>query len=174
MSEDVKELENETPAEAPEVEAEMPEETSTDTVLTEDDYYREKARADEAEKKAATALAQKEHYRKKAEEKKLAPQVETPQASINQLTRDEVFLIAKGVSEEVINEARFRAEAKGISLKEAMEDPVVITLQKEVEARERRSKAQLPPSSGGTSVRGVDLINAVGMSEEEHRKAIGM
>lgn len=125
-------------------------------------------------KEKETLVAQKEHWRKKAEEKKLAPQAETPQVSTNQLTRDEVFLIAKGVSEEVISEARFRADAKGISLKEAMEDPVVITLQKDVEARERRSKAQLAPSSGGNTVRGIDLQNAVGLTEEEHRKAIGM
>lgn len=174
MSEDTKELENETLPETPVVEEEMPEETEADAVLTEDDYYREKKAREAAEKKVAEALAQKEHWRKKAEEKKFAPQVEAPQVSTNQLTRDEVFLIAKGVSEEVINEARFRADAKGISLKEAMEDPVVVTLQKSIEARERRSQAQLSPSSGGTTKRGIDLINAVGMTEEEHRKAIGM
>lgn len=157
----------ETPVEETQEQVSEEVEEVADDLPTLEDYEKLK-------KEKETLAAQKEHWRKKAEEKKLVPQVETPQVSTNQLTRDEVFLIAKGVSEEVINEARFRADAKGISLKEAMEDPVVITLQKEVEARERRSKAQLPPSSGGTSVRGVDLINAVGMTEEEHRKAIGM
>lgn len=157
----------ETPVEETQEQVSEEVEEVADDIPALEDYY-------ELQKKFKTIEAQKEHWRKKAEEKKLAPQVEAPQVSTNQLTRDEVFLIAKGVSEEVINEARFRADAKGISLKEAMEDPVVVTLQKSIEARERRSQAQLSPSSGGTTKRGIDLINAVGMTEEEHRKAIGM
>lgn len=169
MSEDTKEIEETTETPVEETQEQVSEEVEdvADDVPTLEDYEKLK-------KEKETLVAQKEHWRKKAEEKKLAPQVETPQVSTNQLTRDEVFLIAKGVSEEVINEARFRADAKGISLKEAMEDPVVIALQKSIEAKERRSQAQLSPSSGGTTKRGIDLVNAVGMTEEEHRKAIGM
>jgi hypothetical protein len=147
----------------PQESTETVEETSTPTV---EDY--EKLR-----KENATLVAQKEHWKKKATTIKVEEPIkinETPTG----LSREEAILIAKGVSETVINEASVIAKAKNISLGDAMKDPLIEAYSQKIKADEKKEKAQLGASKGSGKYGGVDLINAVGMTEEEHRKAIGM
>lgn len=147
------------------------EETQTDDVV-EDDAYANKTIEDfkELEKKAKTLEQQKEHWRKKATKETPLKTNETS----NSLTREEVILIAKGVSEDVINEANDVARAKGITLSEAMKTPLISAFIKEKEAEEKRSKAQLGSSNYSGKTGSKDISQAVGMTEEEHRKSIGM
>lgn len=146
--------------EAPETESEP---TGKDVPTLED--YRN------LEKKAKTLEAQKEHWKKKAATASQEAANKPPTAGIS---REEILLITKGVPEEVIEEAREIAESKGISLAEAIKRPSIVALQEKIEADAKRAKAQLGASSGSGSDTTVDLVNAVGMTEEEHRKAIGM
>lgn len=139
-------------------------------VVTLEDYHKKEA--------ANKALYQRA---KKAEDelKKLKANKgsETPlktNETSNGLTREEVILIAKGVSEDVINEAHDVARAKGITLSEAMKTPLISAFIKEKEAEEKRSKAQLGSSNYSGKTGSKDISQAVGMTEEEHRKSIGM
>ena len=130
------------------------------------------------EKKVNTLEAQKEHWRKKAtqpkpEEKKEA-EINKPNEPTIGLTREEAILIAKGVPDEIINQASLVAKAKGVSLSEAMKDPLIEAYSEKIIAEEKKGKAQLGPATSGPTYKGVPLEQAVGMSEEEHRKAIGM
>lgn len=116
--------------------------------------------------KKAEALA------KEAKGKPLIKEIkETPTG----LTREEAILIAKGVNEDVINQAALVAKAKGVSLMDAMKDPLIEAYASKLKADEKREKAQLGTSkSGGSRGDNGDLSQRVGMTEEEHRKAIGM
>lgn len=151
------------------------EETQTDDVV-EDDAYANKTIEDfkELEKKAKTLEQQKEHWRKKATQSQTKETPLKTNETSNGLTREEVILIAKGVSEDVINEAHDVARAKGITLSEAMKTPLISAFIREKEAEEKRSKAQLGSSNYSGKTGSKDISQAVGMTEEEHRKSIGM
>ena len=114
---------------------------------------------------------------KRAEEeaKKLRQPKETLQTKevSSGLTREEAILIAKGVSEEVLTEASEYAKFKGITLKAAMEAPLIVALSDKIKQEERRNGALLGASNGSGKNTGGDLSQVVGMTEEEHRKALG-
>lgn len=145
------------------------EEQDTDEpeVVTLEDYHKTKAAKDKLYQRA-----------KKAEQelKALKAQGTKPLISNNPsgLTRDEAILIAKGVPEEVINEASDIAKAKGITLSEAMKTPIVTAFIANLKQAETKEKAQLSSSASGAKSSKGDLMQAVGMTEEEHRKALGM
>ena len=114
---------------------------------------------------------------KRAEEeaKKLRQPKETLQTKevSSGLTREEAILIAKGVSEEVLTEASEYAKFKGITLKAAMEAPLIVALSDKIKQEERRNGALLGASNGSGKNTGGDLSQVVGMTEGEHRKALG-
>lgn len=89
------------------------------------------------------------------------------------LTRDEAILIAKGVDDRIIDEAKIVAEAKKIPLREALEYPTIKAFKQSLEAEERKKKARLGASGGSAGSDPDDLTEKVGMTREEHRKAIG-
>lgn len=82
---------------------------------------------------------------------------------------DELKLIAKGVSEEVIEKAKIVSKGLGISLQEAMKDPLVVTFEKEIKEVERKQKARLGVSSGSGVSEPKEVITS-GMTREEHEK----
>lgn len=142
-------------------------ETEESEVVTLEDYHKEKAAKDKLYQRA-----------KKAEQELKALKAQGSKPLINNnssgLTRDEAILIAKGVPEEVINEANDIAKAKGITLSEAMKTPIVTAFIANLKQVETKEKAQLGSSGSGGKSSKVELSQAVGMTEEEHRKAIGM
>jgi len=140
-------------------------EAEAETDLTVEDYKKLQQKNKELYERAKTAEA----LAKAAKSAPLKETNETPG-----LTREEAILIAKGVSEDVINEAAGIAKAKGITLSEAMKTPIIEAFISKIKADEKREKAQLSASGGTSKSHNIDLINAVGMTEEEHRKAIGM
>lgn len=110
-----------------------------------------------------------------AKEAKSKPLIKETNETPTGLTREEAILIAKGVNEDIINQASLVAKAKGVSLMDAMKDPLIEAYASKIKADERREKAQLGTSkSGGSRGDNGDLTQRVGMTEEEHRKAIGM
>jgi hypothetical protein len=151
------------------------EEVETTTVES-DDPYAEKTLEDykalEKKNKELYERAKKaEALAKVAKSKPINKTNETPTG----LTREEAILIAKGVNEDIINQAAIVAKAKGVSLMDAMADPLIEAYSAKIKADEKREKAQLGASrSSGSRGDNGDLTQRVGMTEEEHRKAIGM
>jgi len=155
------------------VEEEVVEKETTDNApeITLEDYERV-----EKEKKALYERAKKAEAQVK-EFKTLKPKEainNNVPSGLSDEQRQEVALIARGVPQSVINEAFTIAKAKGLTLNQAMEEPILKAYYSQVKAEEKKEKAQLGASGKPGSYKEVDLRNAVGMTEEEHRKAIGM
>ena len=115
-------------------------------------------------KEKETLAAQKEHWRKKAEEKKLAPQVETPQVSNDYLTREEGILLAQGYDQDDLDNLRRLAGNK--KLTEVIEDPLFVAYQSQKKAKQRASKAQLGASTSSILKTSKPIEE---MTQEEHK-----
>lgn len=141
---------------------------STDNTPTLEDYNALQKKNKELFERAKKAEAQ-------AKVAKSTPIIKEIKETPTGLTREEAILIAKGVNEDVINQAAIVAKAKGINIKEAMKDPLIEAYASKIKADEKSEKAQLRASqSGGSGTDNRDLSQRVGMTEEEHKKAIGM
>jgi hypothetical protein len=158
----------------PEEQVEAPETTTpeVDNVPTLEDYNK----LADTKKQLSARLAKAEAELKKAKAQPEVKETNTPTG----LTREEAILIAKGTSEVLIEKASLIAKAQNISLLEAMKDPLIEAFGDKLKADEKKAKASLGASSGGSGNTGsygknqaARLEDAVGMSEEEHRKAIG-
>jgi len=154
-------------------EEEVVEETvdeTEETTLTVEDYNKSQQKNKELYERAKKAEALVKELKSKPVET-FKKTNETPTG----LTREEAILIAKGVNEDVINQAAFVAKARGIDIMEAMNDPLIEALSEKIKATEKKEKAQLSASKGsGNYTNKSDLSQVVGMTEEEHRKLIGM
>jgi len=129
--------------------------------LTVDDYRKLEA----TNKKLYARLKAEEAKAKELEQKINAK----PLINQEQVSRDELVLIAKGEDEEVIDKAKVLAKGSGISLKEALEDPMIIAF-KEKKAEEAKSKAAQLGGSGRAVAKTEQLIKP-GMSRDEHKEA---
>jgi hypothetical protein len=84
---------------------------------------------------------------------------------------DELKLIARGLSDEAIEQAKVIAKGKGISMPEATKDPLFITWQKDAEEKQRKEDAKLGASKGsGESQQEITGIES-GATREDHIKA---
>lgn len=143
------------------------EDATTDDTPTVEDYQKLK-------KDLQTAIAQKKHYQEKLKKAETKTQETNTQTNTTVgLTRDEAILIAKGVDDRVIDEAKIIAEAKKIPLRDALEYPTIKSFQRDLEQEAKKQKAQLGASKGGGSNSSDDLTQKVGMTREEHKKALG-
>ncbi len=107
----------------------------------------------------------------KAPEKPANP----PQPPVNnnnaQLDPEELKLIAKGISDEEIAQAKVIAKGKGgIPLTEAMKDPLFIAFQKELKEQEKKENAKLGASQGSGQDDPKKEFKP-GMSADDHKKA---
>lgn len=108
---------------------------------------------------------------KKAEEElkalKAKPQVENkindPQLS------DELKLIARGLSDEEIEQVKVIAKGKGITLNEAVKDTLFTIFQADLKEKERKEKARLGASKGSGESSEEPMVKS-GMTKEEHQK----
>jgi len=102
-----------------------------------------------------------------AELKKLKAEVKKVPSA--QLDPDELRLIARGLSDEEIEQAKVIAKGRGVSLSEALKDPLFEAFRKDFEERQKREKAQLGASKGSSQVEEQPLVKP-GMTTEEHKK----
>ena len=120
------------------------------------------------------ALAQNNARAKRAEEElKKFKSTPTPSQTINNNNPDiseELKLIARGLSDEEINQAKVIAKGKGIVLTEAIKDPMFLTVQKDIKEKERREQARLGGSKGSSESEEDTLIKP-DMTREEHMAA---
>lgn len=83
---------------------------------------------------------------------------------------DELKLIARGLSDEEISQAKVIAKGKGIVLTEAIKDPMFTLFQKDLKEKEKRENAKLG-GSRGSGESADDSIIKPNMTKEEHEAA---
>lgn len=83
---------------------------------------------------------------------------------------DELKLIARGLSDEEIEQAKVVAKGKGIVLTEAIKDPLFLSYQATLKEKERKEKAKLGASKGSGESQDDTLIKP-DMTRDEHMKA---
>ena len=83
---------------------------------------------------------------------------------------EELKLIARGLSDEEINQAKVIAKGKGIVLTEAIKDPMFLTVQKDIKEREKREAAKLGGSKGSSESEDEALVKP-NMTRDEHMAA---
>jgi len=123
---------------------------------------------DLAEKAKSQILARA----KKAEEELKALKAK-PQENINkdpQLS-DELKLIARGLSDEEIEQAKVVAKGKGIPLTEAIKDPLFVVYQGDLKEKKRKEDAKLGASKGSGETKEEITGLQSGSTREEHEKA---
>lgn len=106
---------------------------------------------------------------KKAEEELKTLKANPPLKQDPQLS-DELKLIARGLSDEEIDQAKVIAKGKGIVLTEAIKDPLFLSYQATLKEKERKEKARLGASKGSGESQDNTLIKE-NMSREEHMEA---
>jgi len=118
------------------------------------------------------AKAQLTARAKKAEEelKKLKAEPQVNSTNDPHLS-DELKLIARGLSDEEIEQAKIIAKGTEKSLLEAIKNPLFLTFQTDLKEKERKEKAKLGASQGsGESEEEVPGLQS-GSTREEHQKA---
>jgi hypothetical protein len=83
---------------------------------------------------------------------------------------EELKLIARGLSDKEIDKAKIVAKGLGISLPEAIKDPLFLSYQNTLKEEKRKEKAKLGASKGSGESQESTLVRP-GMSEEEHQEA---
>ena len=124
--------------------------------------------AEELEKQRK-ANAQINARAKRAEEELKTLRANPPLKQDTQLS-DELKLIARGLSDEEIEQAKVVAKGKGIALTEAIKDPLFLSYQATLKETERKEKAKLGASKGSGESQDNTLIKS-GMTREEHQEA---
>jgi len=106
---------------------------------------------------------------KKAEDELKALKANPPVNSDPQLS-DELKLIARGLSDEEIDKAKVIAKGSGVTLPEAIKDPLFLSYQATLKEKERKEKAKLGASKGSGESEDATLIKPE-MTREEHQEA---
>jgi len=107
---------------------------------------------------------------KKAEEALKAFKDSPPLQTNDQQLPEELKLIARGLTDEVIEKAKIIAKGNNISLQEALKDDMLIAFQaKEVEDK-KKADAKLGASKGSGETKEKSGYKP-GMTAEEHKKA---
>ena len=123
----------------------------------------------EKERKAKTQILARA---KKAEEelKNLKAKPQNNKSNDSQLS-DELKLIARGLSDEEIEQAKIIAKGKDIPLTEAIKDPLFVIFQKDMEDKEKKEKAKLGASRGSGESQEELTGTESGSTRDEHIKA---
>ena len=119
--------------------------------------------------KAEQAKSQLTARARKAEEELKTLKANHPLNPDPQLS-DELKLIARGLSDEEIEQAKVVAKGKGIALTEAIKEPLFLTFQNDLKDKQRKEKAKLGASKGSGESQDESLIKPE-MTREEHKKA---
>ncbi|MEK9208172.1 MAG: hypothetical protein AAB922_06820 [Patescibacteria group bacterium] len=152
------------------VNTEEVEETVVDTET--DDPAVETAKLKEANKRLFERAKKAE-----AEAKELkAKAFKSSSQPAQQVDTDELRLIARGLSDEEIDQAKVISKGKGISLAESLKDPLFVSYQKDLKEQQRVEKAKLGASKG-SGQEGEEPLVKSGMTAAEHKevwkKALG-
>jgi hypothetical protein len=120
--------------------------------------------------KAEQAKSQLTARAKRAEEELKALKGQPHISNQDPQLSDELKLIARGLSDEEIDKAKIVAKGLGISLPEAIKDPLFLSYQATLKEEQRKEKAKLGASKGSGESQDDTLIKP-DMTREEHEKA---
>jgi hypothetical protein len=127
----------------------------------------------DAEKEALrVAKAQLTARAKKAEEELKALKAKPINNNNDPQLSDELKLIARGLSDEEIEQAKVVAKGKGVNLIEAIKDPLFTIYQTDLKEKERKEKAKLGASKGSGETQEEITGLQYGATREEHKKAV--
>lgn len=148
---------------------------ATDSNTSEEDTGGEQEDTEAIKTKLADALKAKAELTaraKKAEEelKTLKAKPQDENKPNDQPLSEELKLIARGLSDEAIEQAKIIAKGKGIPLTEAIKDPLFSLFQKDLEEKEKKEKAKLGASKGSGESLGETGFKS-GMKKDEHQEA---
>lgn len=115
------------------------------------------------------ANAQMNARAKKAEQELRDLKANPPLKQDSQLS-DELKLIARGLSDEEIEQAKVVAKGKGVNLTEAIKDPLFVVFQTDLKEKQRKEKAKLGASKGSGESQDNTLIKP-DMTRDEHMEA---
>jgi len=125
---------------------------------------KEKLEAAEKAKSQLTARA------KKAEEELKTLKAKPQETNNDPQFQDELKLVARGLSDEEIEQAKVIARGKGIALTEAVKDPLFLTYQADLKEKERKEKAKLGASKGSGEGQEDEPEVKPGMTRDEHQE----
>lgn len=91
--------------------------------------------------------------------------------SSNPVLSDELKLIARGLSDEEIEQAKVIARGRGIALTEAIKEPLFLTYQSDLREKKKREDARLGASRGSGESQDDTLIKP-NMTRVEHMQAV--
>jgi hypothetical protein len=126
----------------------------------------EKQRKANAQILARAKRAEEENKRLKNAKTPAQPTITQPNPELS----DELKLIARGLSDEEIEQAKVVAKGKGINLIEATKDPLFTIFQSDLKEKEKRENAKLGASKGSGDSTNSEIIKP-DMTREEHEKA---
>lgn len=147
--------------------AEVEETTNSNETSTEDAVALQE-KLDAAEKAKSQILARAKKAEQELKDLKAKPQVNTNNDS--QLS-DELKLIARGLSDEEIEQAKVIGKGKGISPLEAIKDPLFTLYQGDLKEKKRKEDAKLGASRGSGETQEEVTGLQSGSTREEHEKA---
>lgn len=107
---------------------------------------------------------------KRAEEELKQLRKATPTSNNDSQLSEELKLIARGLSDEEIDQAKVVAKGRDINLAEAIKDPLFLTYQSDLIAKRKKEDAKLGASKGSGESQGESLIKD-DMTRDEHMKA---
>lgn len=88
--------------------------------------------------------------------------------SSSDISRDELYLIAKGYDDDALAQLQIIARGSGVSLKEALENPLFKNYETKQKEEERKAKAKLGASNGSGFSQGGPAIKP-NMTVDEHK-----
>jgi len=163
--------------------------SNSTTELTEE-QKKAQAEQEEADRKAAETMtaeelreqnkrlferaksAEEEKRKFKAERDAALANANNNKSTINKSTEgvsaEELRLIARGLSDEEIDQAKIIAKGRGVSLPEALKDPMFVSYQNQKKEEEKKAKAKLGASKGSGQAGDTEVFKQ-GMSPEEHK-----
>ena len=136
---------------------------SNETV--EEDAEAIKAKLAEALKAKAELTARAKRAEEEVKTLKAKPQNNDPQLT------QELKLIARGLTDEAIEQAKIIAKGKDITLTEAIKDPLFTIYQEKIKDDERREKAKLGASRGSGESEDKPKGTQSGATRDEHIEA---
>jgi hypothetical protein len=155
--------------------ADEAQDVATDTNVEADEATESNIPSEQEDTVAEEEVVPKKQYNqvfsraKKAEEELKALKANPPVTNDPQLS-DELKLIARGLSDEEIDKAKVIAKGLGVSLPDAIKDPLFLVYQSDLKEKEKKEKAKLGASKGSGESEDDTLIKP-DMSREEHEKA---
>lgn len=147
------------------IDTEVDEATNSDETATEEDAEAIKAKLEEALKAKSELTARAKRAEEELKALKAKPQNNDPQLT------EELKLIARGLTDEAIEQAKIIAKGKDISLTEAIKDPLFTLYQEKIKDDERKEKAKLGASRGSGATEEQPKGTQSGATREEHMEA---